>query len=275
MKFYLVVNDSEMAQFVCTSPHVTPFVDLEHMGKQARQGHLETWKSRQVPEDVTKIRQAVPEADLLVRINPLHDGSAAELDDVIARGADIVMLPMFYTYDQLARFYDLLNGRAKALPLFETASSVQEIPSLLGKLPIDALHIGMNDLHLDLGASFLFEPLADGYLETAGHALREANTVFGIGGIARSREGIVSPEYLLGEHVRLGSQATILSQTFHRGQSDLAGLQREMDFHAELEKLLDIYEGFQKAGADALERNRIDTRNRIHEVVHLIKSKKG
>lgn len=270
----MILSDPEIARHVCTVEGVEPFVDLEVMGKAERQGHMSSWKSAQTVEDVTVIREAVPEADLIVRINPLHDGSAREIDEVVARGADSVMLPMFHDGQTLEQFIDMLRGRARALPLFETAASVAAIPVLAPALGLERLHIGLNDLHLDLGQNFLFEPLADGILEAPAAALREAGIFFGIGGVARAREGIVSPEYLLGEHVRLGSQAAILSQTFHRNAATLDELCAAMDFAAELGRLHAIYWEFRAMDAAGLERNRVETRDRINDVVRLVRARK-
>lgn len=274
MKFLMIVNDPQIARHICAVEGVLPFVDLEYLGKAERQGHVDSWKSTQSAEDVSRIREAVPDAHLVVRINPLHEGTSAELDDVIARGADSIMLPMFHTREELSRFFDLLGDRAGALPLFETADAVRAIPEMADALPLTELHIGLNDLHLDLGKDFIFQPLAEGFLEEPAAALRRTGIPFGIGGLARSREGIVSPEFLLGEHVRLGSSATILSRTFHRGAETLDDLKREMDFAGEVEKLQAIYRGFLDTDKEGLEQNRLATINRIEDVVHLIRKKK-
>ena len=273
MRFLMILDSPEIAQYVCAHEGVIPFVDLEVLGKTERQGHRDTWMSRQTPADVTRIREAVPEAHLVVRINPLHEGSQPEIDTVIDRGADSVMLPMFTETDELARFLDMLGGRAQALPLFETAKSVRSIPRMIQELDLRQLHIGLNDLHLDLGMLFMFQPLAEGLLEAPAEAMRAAGVSFGVGGLARAQEGIVSPEYLLGEHVRLGSTGAILSRTFHRGPKCLQDLKDSMDFGAELYRLRAIYDRFAAADASVLEENRIQTHNRIADVVRLIKSK--
>lgn len=275
MTFLMIVNDADIARFAYENGVTRLFVDLEYMGKDLRQKGLDTWKSRQTVQDVTRIREVVPEAHLLVRINPLHEGTADELNDVLARGANSVMLPMFHSRDDLARFLDLLADRAEAVPLIETAASLAAVPQMCESLPLTRLHIGLNDLHLDMKLDFMFQPLADGTLEEAAEALRVHGIRFGIGGIARAGEGIVSPEYLLGEHVRLGSDAAILSRTLHRGAPNLQSLRAEMDFPAELTKLQAIYADFRSADAATLERNRIETVDRIQDVVTLIRNKRN
>lgn len=275
MKFLMIVDDPDVARYASENGVDRLFVDLEYIGKEIRQKGIATWKSKQTLEDVTKIREAAPDGHLLVRINPLHDGTKGELDEVLARGADSIMLPMFRTTDELARFFDLLGDRAEALPLVETNHALQAIPDMIEKLPLTGLHIGLNDLHLDLGLDFMFQPIANGLLEAPCAALREHGIDFGIGGIARAREGIVSPEYLLGEHVRLGSSAAILSRTFHRQAKDLNELQENMDFPAEVAKLRAIYAEFQIQSVNDLERNRQETCNRINDVVALLRHQKS
>ena len=275
MNFLMIMSDPEIARFVCAFEGVEAFVDLEILGKAERQGHISSWKSKHSIEDVARVREAAPDSNLIVRVNPLNDNTQKEIDDAVARGADSIMLPIFYKQEELARFLDMLGDKASPLPLFETASAVADIPRIVPALGIKRLHIGLNDLHLDLGQTFLFQPLAEGYLDEPTQVLRELGVEFGIGGIARAREGIVSPEYLLGEHVRLGSSAAILSQTFHRNAATVNDLHEQMDFGAELTKLRSIYAGFQTMDSIELEKNRIETIDRVNDVVRLIKKKGG
>ncbi len=253
----MIVDDPAIAGFVARRGVDRLFVDLEVMGKAERQGHLDTVQSVQTSEVVTRIRQSAPEAHLLVRINPLHGGSATEIDDVLARGADSIMLPMFHDRETLARFFDLLKGRAAAVPLFETVGAVDALPGLIGDLPLERLHIGLNDLHLERGDPMIFTPLAQGLLEEAATAMREGGVAFGIGGVARAGEGHVPPELVLGEHVRLGSTAAILSRTFHRRAATLEALTGEMDFAAEIGRLRQIYADFQVADGAQIDANRL------------------
>ena len=70
------------------------FVDLEILGKQKRQGHLDTVISKHKISDVAKIKKTISQGEVLVRINPLNN-SQSEIEKVIDNGADIIMLPMF------------------------------------------------------------------------------------------------------------------------------------------------------------------------------------
>ena len=100
------------------------------------------------------------------------------------------MLPMFRRIDELARFFDILGGRAEAVPLFETYDALKAVPEIVNKLPLTDVHIGLNDLHLDMGLDFIFQPISDGVLEAPCKVLRENGITFGIGGIARARKGL-------------------------------------------------------------------------------------
>ncbi len=256
-KFLMIVDDPAIAGFISEHGVNRLFVDLEVMGKQERQGHLDTVQSVQTMDTVSRIRDGAPNGHLLVRINPFHDGTASEIDEVIARGADSVMLPMFHDYDTLVAFLDVLNNRIEAVPLFETVGSITALPEIIERLPLSTLHIGLNDLSLERGDKMIFSPLANGVLEDASQALKAKGIPFGIGGVARASEGNIPPELLLGEHVRLGSSAAILSRSFHRQAKTLEELRDIMDFEAEIAKLLRIYETFKDAPVDQLNANKI------------------
>lgn len=267
LTLYMIVNDPEIAKYVCGVEDVWPFVDLEYLGKAERQAHVDSWKSQHRMTDVSRIREAVPQANLLVRVNPLHETSKQEIDEVIARGANAIMLPMFHDVETLATFYDLLDGRVKGIPLFETAGSIRVLPQAIDRLPVDSLHIGLNDLHLDLGLTWMFQCLADGYLEEAASALRAAGTRFGVGGIAQVGKGTLSAEYVLREHVRLGSTATILSRSFHGFSTTKEELLANVDFAAEVTKLRAVFAESSGMSPLSLEENRVTVQQKTREIV--------
>src|SRR5262249_4131738 len=70
------------------------------------------------------------------------------------------------------------------------------------------------DLHLSLGMDFLFEPLAEGFLDRMAETIKAAGKPFGFGGIAMMGSGEFPAERILGEHMRLGSTCVILSSRF-------------------------------------------------------------
>lgn len=270
LHFLMIVHDGAIARFVSENGVDTLFVDLEWKGKEARQPAADSWKSKQTPADVTRIRQAAPEAELLVRVNPFDEGTPAEVEDALSRGTDCLLLPMFTEAEQVLRFQDLVRGRALVVPLFETAASLRALPEILARTSLDRAHIGLNDLHLDLGMRFMFQPLAEGHLEEPCAMLRDHSVPFGIGGVARIGEGILDPAVLLGEHVRLGSTWTILSRSFHRQANTLEEMAASTDFAAEVAALRAAYRSFEDSDAEALERNRVRVADRIRDVTNLL-----
>lgn len=190
------------------------FVDLETLGKEERQRDMNTVKSHHKIQDIADIKPILTTSKLLVRINPIHDNSKNEIDKVINNGADIVMLPMWKTVDDVARFLEYVNGRCKTLLLLETKEACEILDNVLTFKGIDYFHIGLNDLHLSYNMSFMFEPLANGMVDNLCNRIQKSGIPYGFGGIARIGEGVIPAEMLLIEHFRLKSSMAILSRSF-------------------------------------------------------------
>ena len=196
------------------------FLDMEFIGKDARQGGLDTVQNHHTVNDVKNIKAAVKKAKVLVRVNPIHQGladypsSKEEIDDVIAAGADIVMLPFFKTVEEVKKFIGYVNGRAKTLLLMETTEAAQLVDEILEVPGIDMIHLGLNDMHLELGMRFMFQLLADGTVEKLGKKIEAKGIPFGFGGIATLDGGDLPGSMVLKEHVRLGSSMVIVSRSF-------------------------------------------------------------
>ena len=220
LKLMYITNRPEIAQIAEKAGVDRIFVDLEYIGKAERQGGMDTVQSRHTLDDVKRISDAITTAELLVRINPIHDASdeyvssEEEIDIAIKNGADIVMLPYFKTTSEVKRFISAVNKRAKIMLLFETPESVQIADEVLLIDGIDSVHIGLNDLSLGYGKKFMFELLTDGTVEELCAKFREKNIPYGFGGIASLGKGIVPAEKIIKEHYRLGSTCAILSRSF-------------------------------------------------------------
>lgn len=214
MKLIYITADPAMAQKAQTAGIDRVMVDMEIVGKEMRQGHLDTVISRHGPEDVTALRDVLERSELMVRVNPLFDGSQAEIDDVIARGADRLMLPMFRHPDEVARIIDMIGARVPLTLLVETGAALARLPRIAALEGVDDVHIGLNDLHLELKLDFMFELFGSGLLDLAADTLRAAGLPFGIGGVARLGQGRLQAELILSEHMRLGSSRVILSRAF-------------------------------------------------------------
>jgi hypothetical protein len=262
---YLFITKSPTVARAAEQAGVTRiFVDLEIHGKVDRQGHLNTVISRHSMEDVENVKTALETAELLVRLNPLHEGTRREVDDAIEAGADIIMQPMFRSTEEVEAFGRCIAGRVRFMPLVETADALEQIDSIAELACVDELHIGLNDLHLDLGLRFMFEPLASGLIE---RHLRNVRKPFGIGGIARVGQGDVPGELVMAEHVRLGSSGVILSRAFHAGADSVAALNDGFSFREELERLMEERSGLLALAPDLLNAKHRDFQVGVNRVV--------
>ena len=220
LKLMYITNRPDIAQIAETAGVDRIFVDMEFIGKDERQKGLDTVKSRHTFLDIANIKQAVEMAEVLARINPIHDplpdypGSAVEIDRTIAAGADIIMLPYFKTPEEVRTFLKLVNGRVRTMLLLETREAVEHVDEILSIPGIDEIHIGINDLSISYGKRFMFELLADGTVEQLCLKFRKKGIPFGFGGIASLGNGLLPSEYVIKEHYRLGSTCVILSRSF-------------------------------------------------------------
>ena len=226
-----ITNDPAFAQRCDALGGFRLFVDLERMGKAERQAGRNTFISVHDMQDVGRIKQVLRRSKLMVRVNPLNPDTGAEVDAVLAQGADILMLPMFTRADELRDFSVMVAGRAPIVPLMETAAALESVASWAATPGLEEIFVGLNDLHLSLGCRFMFEPLADGSVERVAQVAQAHGLRFGFGGIARLDEGLLPGRDVLAEHLRLGSGSVILSRTFHRDNA--------MDFEREVGALRD------------------------------------
>lgn len=196
------------------------FVDMEFIGKDLRQGGLDTVQNHHTVDDVANIKAAVQTAKVLVRVNPIHDalldypGSKDEIDGVVKAGADIIMLPFFKTIREVETFIDCVQGRAKTCLLVETPEAAAILEQVVNIPGIDMIHIGLNDMHLALKMKFMFQLLTDGSVDKWGRIIKEKGIPFGFGGLASLDGGVIPGRMILKEHYRLGSQMVIVSRAF-------------------------------------------------------------
>lgn len=220
LKLMYITNRTDIAKIAEAAGVDRIFVDLEYIGKNIRQGGMDTVQNRHTPSDAAEIKKVLNNAQLLVRVNPIHNSTQEycsteeEIDAVINAGADIIMLPFFKTADDVKRFITAVDGRAKTMLLFESAKSIENIDSILKLEGIDEVYIGLNDLSLDYGRKFLFSILADGTVEKIAKKFKEKKLPFGFGGMATLDGGALPGKKVLPEHYALGSTCVILSRAF-------------------------------------------------------------
>ena len=220
LKLMYITNRPEIAQIAESAGVDRIFVDMEYIGKSDRQGGMDTVQSHHTLEDAKNISKAIKKAELLVRVNPIHEASSEytsskeEIDGAIANGANIVMLPFFKTINEVKEFISYVDGRAKTMLLLETPEAVEIIDDILDIKGVDEIFIGLNDLSLGYRKKFMFELLADGTVENLCFKFKKKGIPYGFGGIAALGKGMLPAEKIITEHYRLGSTCVILSRSF-------------------------------------------------------------
>lgn len=209
-----ITNEPDVAQIAERAGVDRIFIDLETIGKEERQHDLDTVKSCHRISDIGEIKARLRNAELIVRVNKIHPGSAAEINEVIRQGADIVMLPYFKSVEEVKIFLDAASGRVKTNLLVETPEAVEHLDQILDLDGINEIHVGINDLHLGYHRKFMFELLADGTVEKICEKAKKRELKYGFGGIARIGYGALPAERILREHYRLGSTMAIVSRSF-------------------------------------------------------------
>lgn len=220
IKLMYITNNPSVAKIVEEVGVDWIFVDMEYIGKDSRQGGMDSVQNHHTVDDVKNIRKTIGKSKLLVRVNPIHEvlpnypSSKEEIERVIEAGADILMLPYFKTLKEVKQFIQFVGGRAKTLLLLETTEAAELIDEILEVPGIDMIHLGLNDLHIEKGQKFLFELLTDGTVDMLAGKIKAKGIPFGFGGIAQLNSGLLSGAAVLKEHYRLGSTMVIVSRSF-------------------------------------------------------------
>jgi len=273
MKYLFITDDPDVAQHVVQCGVQRIFFDLEILGKVDRQGGKDTVISRHRPENIGIVRRACDSAqfkgaEFMVRVNPLHSASRTEVDFCIDQGAQFLMLPMFRSAKELEHFCKLVNGRANVIPLVETVGAAVDLENVLRVDGIEEIHVGLNDLHLDLGLSFLFELVANGTVDRIAETTHRMSKRLGIGGVGTVGSGNLIPgEMVLGEYLRLGASSTILSRAFHQRAVNLADLKSKVDVAAEIAKLNSAKKDLMQRDSAQVQADRLEFQRRVAQIV--------
>jgi 2-keto-3-deoxy-L-rhamnonate aldolase RhmA len=274
LKLMYITNDPAVAHIADKYSVDRIFIDMEVNGKKERQSNRDTVKSNHTLSDINTVKAALSTSQLLVRVNPLFAGSQKEIYEAIERGADILMLPMWRTCDEVKRFQDFVSNRAEVMLLLETRDAEKVLDEVLELPGIDEIHIGLNDLHIEYKLNFMFELLSNGTVERVMNKIIAKGKRCGFGGIARLNSGLISGKSIMAEHYRLGSEMAILSRSFCNTflVRDLnvvdevfkTGIKEIRDYECLLEKQNDHF----------FRENEIYVNSKISEIVSSIKNKR-
>ena len=191
-------------------------LDLESIGKRDRQAGLGTWISPHSEHDLPALAAVLAKAQLFARTEPMNPKLGDQVERLIAAGVEVLMLPMFSSADDVARFVDHVAGRARVVLLLETAGAVERIDEILAVEGIDDIHLGLNDLALSIGARNRFEVLADAAVARAARAIVQTGVRFGAGGLGRvdDKSLPIPTDLIYAQYARLGATAALVSRAF-------------------------------------------------------------
>ncbi len=274
LKLMYITNRPEVAKIAEDTGVDRIFVDMEYIGKDERQAGLDTVKSHHTIDDIRRVRKVITKSEILVRVNPIHDktniymGSKDEIDSAIKAGADVIMLPMYKSIEDVERFLEYVDGRVKTMLLLETPEAADIIGTVAEMPGIDEIHIGLNDLHLALNKKFMFELLADGTVDGICDQIKAADKPFGFGGIARIGYGMLPAEYVIREHYRIGSTQAILSRAFCNVDKMKNLDDIEQIFSTEMIHIREVEKEAESFSAEEFESNRNEVKMLVQKIVN-------
>lgn len=261
-----ITNNPEVALIAEKNGVDRVWIDLETLGKAERQGNMDTVKSQHSIDDILSIKPLLTQAELLVRINPINSGSREEIDKVIEAGADLIMLPMWKSVEDVTFFLSCVDGRAKTVLLLETKEAAECLNDVIGIGGFQEIHIGLNDLHLSYGKRFMFELLSDGTVEKLCRQIAQAGIPYGFGGVARLGMGALPAEKVIMEHYRLGSTRAILSRSFCNYEKCNSMTEVENIFANEMEKLRTYEMQIQSADLAIFKDNQLEVVEAVEKI---------
>lgn len=243
------------------------WIDLETLGKEERQHNMNTVKSHHTIEDIKVMKKHLTKAELMVRVNPWNENSAQEIEEVIAAGAERIMLPMWKSAKEVFCFLDAVKGRVKTSLLLETKEAAECLDEVLNNPVMDEIYIGLNDLHLSYGLNFMFELLSNGTVEKLCGKIKQSGIPYGFGGIAKLGGGMLPGEHVVMEHYRLGSSMVILSRSFCRWEEDDTLESFDMRFAENMRELQEFEVALESKTEMEYQENQRETAEKIAQIV--------
>tara|TARA_A100001388_G_C28774050_1_gene505926 strand:- start:3175 stop:3924 length:750 start_codon:yes stop_codon:yes gene_type:complete len=216
MEFIIFSNDYINSKNYITAGVSKICIDIERRGKAERQAKRDTLISKHQIEDIAKISERIGIENTICRINPFHEKTYSEIKQSIKLGAGSIIFPYFKEIDEIKFFIDNVNGKAKTIALVETMQSFLRLPNIVNIPGLDQIHIGLNDLSLDIGFENMFEIVELGWMEFLQEKIFKNKIKFGFGGVSTLNDVDCTfpAKRVLNHHVKSNSSAVILSRRF-------------------------------------------------------------
>ncbi len=207
--------------------------DLEILGKSERQPAMGTRVSIHRPEAVAELARCALSAEVFARVDPIHAGSARQIDRLISDGVTSLMLPYFHTSEEVEAFVRLVGARARTTLLVETAASLFRLPDILAVAGVNEIHFGLTDLMLSTGVGSRYEILMSDLFQHACDQVLRAGKPLHIGGVASIDDTSLplSADLTLARYVELGASGALLTRAF------MATCETEADLDTALARL--------------------------------------
>lgn len=198
-------------------------VDIECLGKGQRLEDPNNWISGHTLDDAPRIDACLKRAALFARCNPIHPGSADEIESLLGSGVAVLMLPYFKSATEAEKFIRLVDGRATTVLLVETAEAAAAMPDLCRMDGVKEIHIGLNDMRRSLGWPSHFHVLASDFLERLCEPVLQAGLRLGVGGVGRTGDNNppIPTDLVIAQLPRLGATASLISREFFSGAAPL------------------------------------------------------
>ena len=188
-------------------------IDWEDRSRFGREHEKSGQQMPDTVEDLGRISNLV-QTPVWCRINQPGDWTLNEIEAAIQHGADLILLPMVRTPDEVALFLEQVAGRAQVGILVETVEACN-CAEELSSFTLDRVYVGLLDLSLSRGTKDIFAPLRDGTIEH----LRDIfyHTPFGVGGLTTIDKGypLASTE-IMANLAHLKCNFTFLRNSFKR-----------------------------------------------------------
>tara|TARA_B100001059_G_C17806783_1_gene569687 strand:- start:794 stop:1627 length:834 start_codon:yes stop_codon:yes gene_type:complete len=217
-KFITISNDKTASKIYDECGVSMVMVDLESKGKASRQPP-NSWVSDHQLSDIQSVKSVLKSAELLVRVDSPPSRDKDQVEKAINGGADAIMLPYFFSLDDVRVLNRQIRSRVPMYLLVETLSAVENLEKILSHFDIEYVHVGLNDLSIEMGLPFMFQALMSKEVDVIAAACSRRGVPFGIGGIARTGMFRPSADLILSKHKQLGSKGVILNRSFCKWNS--------------------------------------------------------
>ncbi|MEM9249102.1 MAG: aldolase/citrate lyase family protein [Pseudomonadota bacterium] len=226
--------------------------DLEVLGKSERQPNMGTRVSVHDEASVAAFAAHVSGAEVFARVDPIHDGSAPQIERLIGQGARTLMLPYFHRVAEAEAFVGHVAGRARVTLLVETAAAFFRVPEFLALEGVDEIHFGLTDLMLSSGVGSRYDVLLSPIFAQTCRMVTERGMPLHIAGVGAIDDTTlpISADLTLARYVDLGATGSLLTRAFLSSQAAQADLPGAMET---LRARIDYWRGCPQRTRDAAE----------------------